>query len=91
MALYDLQRYLYRLKNEPEMQDAFLSNREAHMLSHGLTEQERKAMSDKDLIALWRYGVHPLLLAPLGRFFNLPPEQYRATLRSLAGERKLRS
>jgi len=91
MALYDLQLYLYRLKNEPEMQDGFLLNPQAHMLSHGLNEQERKAMSDKDLRALWRYGVHPLLLAPMGRFFNLPPEQYRATLRSLAGERTLRS
>ncbi len=91
MALYDLQLYLFKLKNEPDMQADFLQDREGHMLRHGLNQQERQAMLDKDIQALWRIGVHPLLMAPLGRFFNLPPDQYRATLRALAGERRLRS
>jgi hypothetical protein len=91
MALPELEHYLYRLKMAPAMQQAFLADRQRHLAGEALSAAERDAMLQGDLETLWRMGVHPMLMAPLGRMFGLGPAEYRARMRPLAGERMLKS
>lgn len=91
MALYELEHYLFRLKNSPEMQQALVADPQGHLASEGLDDNARNAILGKDLVALWHLGVHPLLLVPLSRFLGMPPPEYRATLKPLVGSRSFRS
>jgi hypothetical protein len=91
MALPQLEHYLYRLKTTPALQQAFLADRDGHLANESLDAEERQALVAGDVESLWRMGVHPMLMAPLGRLYGLKPADYRARLRPLAGERLLRS
>jgi hypothetical protein len=86
MELYDLEHYLYRLKNDPGMQQQLATDPQAH-----LDASVRKAILEKDVVALWHMGVHPLLLVPLSRFLGMPPPEYRERLKPFAGMRVFRS
>ena len=44
-----------------------------------------------DLAALYKMGVHPLLLAPYSRFMAIPRPKYQSALDPLRGLRTLRS
>lgn len=91
MALYDLHLYLFQLKNDPAMQQAFERDPEAQLAGRGLDPAAVRAILDKDVVTLWEMGVHPLLLVPLSRFFGMPPPAYRDALRPHAGKREFRS
>jgi hypothetical protein len=91
MALYDLEHYLYRLKLDAALQADFMSRRNEHLAAQTLDDDARAALAGGDLEQLWRMGVHPMLMAPLGRLFGLAPDEYRRRLRPLAGVRPLRS
>lgn len=91
MALYDLEFYLYQLKSDAGMQAALASDPEGHLRSQPIEEEARKAIVNKDLVSLWRMGVHPLLLTPLARLLGISPAAYRAQLRPLSGQRRLES
>ena len=91
MELYDLEHYLFRLKNEPAMQAALAKHPEAHLESFGVEGEAREAILVKDVAALWRLGIHPLLLVPLSRALAMKPHDYRAALKPLAGQRLFKS
>lgn len=91
MPLYDLEHYLFKLKNDPAMQKELAENPERHLAQQGLDEEARTALLSKDVPALWKMGVHPLLMAPLSRFFGMVPADYRATLKPLINQRTFRS
>lgn len=91
MSLYDLEHYLYRLKRDPVLQADYLSDPAHHLATQKLSPEQRDALGRKDLAALWAMGVHPLLLAPLGRLFGLTPEQFRQVLRPVAHLREFHS
>ena len=91
MALYDLEHYLFRLKNDPAMQADLAADPRAHLAAHRLDEVAVRAIVNKDVAALWNMGVHPLLLVPLSRFFGMPPPVYRELLRPHAAGRPFRS
>ena len=91
MALPQLEYYLYRLKTTPALQQAFMADRDSHLANESLDLEERQALNAGDFESLWRMGVHPMLMAPLGRLYGLKSADYRARLRLLVGERMLRS
>ena len=91
MDLYDLEHYLFRLKNEPALQAGLVAEPEAQLRALGIEGDARDAILAKDVAALWRLGVHPLLLVPLSRTLGMRPEAYRAALRPLAGQRPFKS
>lgn len=92
MALYDIQHYLFRLKNDPGMQRALLADPQSHLDGQpALDSEAREAILSKDLVSLWKMGVHPLLLVPLSRVFGMPPQQYRDLLAPHAQARSFSS
>jgi hypothetical protein len=52
---------------------------------YGLSEAEARALVDGDVAALYRLGVHPVLLNGFARAC-VPRDRYRATLAALAAE-----
>jgi len=91
MPLYELERYLFRLKNDPAMQAALKDDPAGHLAQQPLDEEQRTALRDRDVAALWRMGVHPLLLVPYSRFVGMPVPEYRQRLAPLVGQRSFRS
>jgi len=91
MALYDLEHYLFRLKNDPALQQALAANPQEHLEAQELNENAKRAILGKDVVALWHMGVHPLLLVPLSRFLGISPPEYRERLKPFAGSRTFRS
>lgn len=91
MSLHDLERYLYRLKLDPAMQAEFMDRPIEHLAGQILDAASRQALADKDLEQLWLLGVHPMLMAPLGRLFGLTAAQYQARMRAVAGQRRISS
>lgn len=91
MALYELEHYLFKLKNDPAMQAELQHDAAAHLARQQLDEPARAALLNKDLAALWHLGAHPLLLAPLSRYFGMAPTEYRAVLKPFRHQRQFRS
>lgn len=91
MALYDVELYLFKLKNDPAMQQALAEDAQTHLAAQNLDDESRAALLNRDVQALWKMGVHPLLMAPLSRFFGMTPSEYRALLKPLSNQRTFRS
>jgi len=89
MSLYEVQRLIHRLNIDPAAVERFRTAPAALLQEYALDDAERAALLAGDVPALWRMGVHPLLLLHYARARRIPmPEVYRQ-LRPLAGERRL--
>jgi hypothetical protein len=90
MSLHAVERLLHRMNRDPQIGGAFMADRAAAVSNYGLgiTEEERRALTDADLLALYRLGVHPLLLAPASRFFSMDQRAFKETLAVAVGERR---
>ena len=91
MALYDLESYLFKLKNDPMSQRALVADPKSHLAVQAIDETAKNAILNKDIGALWQMGVHPLLLVPLSRFLGMTPLEYRQRLAPHRGIRSIRS
>jgi hypothetical protein len=81
MPSYDLERYLFDLKNDPELQINLRAGK-TDLTRYRLNDAERRAIAEMDVVALWRMGVHPLLLVPFSRFAGMSAPDYYARLRA---------
>jgi Aromatic-ring-opening dioxygenase LigAB, LigA subunit len=91
MSLLGISSFIYRLKNDETVRTAFESRSDAAFEGFELTQDEKTALRDGDVVALYRLGVHPLLLAPFSRYAGIPRPKYQAALAPLKGLRQLRS
>lgn len=91
MSLYGVQRTMFRLKKDKAFARTFAEDRQAALADADLTDEERTALTGGDLAALYRMGVHPLLLAPYSRAMGIPRPRYQELLDPLQGLRRLRS
>lgn len=91
MSLQALEHFFYRLKSDPEVRPRFLTDERAYAEKLDLTAGERKALLDRDLIGLYRLGVHPLLLFPFARAVGVSVPDYKKTMSAIAGERFFKS
>lgn len=87
MTLHVVERLLHELNRDPARAARFREDPTHELEKRDLTEEERKMITDRDVLALYRHGVHPLLLAPASRFFGLDQEEFRAALAPAIGER----
>lgn len=91
MSLFGMQKFMYVLKKDKALQQAFKADANAALAAFALSAEERAALASGDLAALYRLGVHPLLLAPYSRFMAIPRPKYQAALDPLKGLRTMKS
>ena len=82
---------MYRLKNDATIQEHFRQRSSAAFSGFELTDEELCALREGDVAALYRMGVHPLLLVPYSRYAGIPRPEYRSKLASLRGSRMMKS
>lgn len=87
MTLHAVERLLHELNRDPVRAARFRDDPLSELESRDLTTEERDMMVARDVLALYRHGVHPLLLAPASRFFGLNQDEFRAALAPAIGER----
>ena len=91
MSLYGMQKFMFLLKKDKSLQARFKEDAASALSAFPLSEGERDALAAGDLAALYRMGVHPLLLAPYSRFMAIPRPRYQTALDPLRGLRAMRS
>lgn len=87
MTLHAVERLLHELNRDPARAARFREETTAELESRDLTPEERTMITERDVLGLYRHGVHPLLLAPASRFFGMDQEAFRAALAPAIGER----
>ncbi len=87
MTLHAVERLLYDLNRDPPKVGRFRAAPDEVMENYDLTDSERDLLRSRDVLGLYRVGVHPLLLAPASRFFEIDQREFRAMLAPAAGER----
>lgn len=89
MTAYGLQKAIYEYLNAKGRPDAPALDPEALRARYELSEAELRALCEADVAALYRLGVHPVLLNSYARA-RVPRDRYRAALaeleRASAGE-----
>jgi len=85
MTAYALQRAVYDFLNPRGRPGAPTLDAGALRARYGLSEAEARALVDGDVAALYRLGVHPVLLNGYARAC-VPRDRYRATLAALDAE-----
>lgn len=81
MSLYQVQKLLFHVNRDQQLQARFVSDRESLVASYDLTADERRAVLAADFHALYRMGVHSLLLGPLAATLGMSFPDYLAILR----------
>ena len=62
MSLYTVQKLLYELNRDPQVQDAFNADRDALLCRYRLTEEEADAIRSNDIGKLYILGVNGQIL-----------------------------
>jgi len=91
MSLFETQKFIYNLKKDKSLQQSFRSEPDRALTDFALSALERDALKTGDLAALYRLGVHPLLIAPYSRFMGIPRPEYQEQLNPLRGLRRMKS
>jgi hypothetical protein len=65
VSLHQVQKLLFRVNRDRQLWARFLDERERLAVEYGLVGDERRTILETDLRALYRMGVHSLLLARL--------------------------
>jgi hypothetical protein len=81
VSLYQVQKLLFHVNRDRAVRARFLGERERLVAEYHLAEDERRAVVDADFHALYRMGVHSLLLGPLAATLGVSFPDYLAILR----------
>jgi hypothetical protein len=76
MTLYALQKVLYELNRDPQVQDAFADDREAVLSRYRLSDEEVEAMRDDDIGKLYILGVNGQILMHFAAWRGLSWDEY---------------
>lgn len=68
MSLYGVHKTLWLLQNDLDFRERLRSEPEAALADMPLTEEERQALLNHDMAALYRMGTHTFLMSRIPRF-----------------------
>lgn len=88
MSLYYVQKLFYHLLVDPKVKNRFQTDPDATLSDYKLTPEELRAIKSFDLAALYRMGVHPLLLRPFSGLKAMGMPEYLKAISGLAEEKK---
>jgi hypothetical protein len=81
MSTYALSKLLREVNRDPATRERFFKDAAAVAAGYDLTEEERRAVLDRDVSALYRLGVHGLILRPFTLLYQLPEPDYLSAIR----------
>ena len=84
MSLYQLQKLIYHVNRDAERREHYRQDAGAFAKKYDLTEEERLALLNVDVRALYTIGVHSLLLRPFTLLNKVSNEDYAKALKGLA-------
>lgn len=83
MSTYTLNKMIRDVNRDPGKREAFFKDAAAFADAyHPLTDEERRAFLAKDIGALYKLGVHGLILRPFTLLHKMPEPEYLAAIRS---------
>lgn len=81
MSLYALQKLIREINRDPKMRERFSKSATEVALEHDLSPAERAALVERDYGALYRLGVHGLLLRPFSILHGVSEPAYLQAIR----------
>jgi hypothetical protein len=88
MSLYYVQKLFYHLLVDAKVKQRFQTDLEDTLSDYKLTPEESAAIKSFDLAALYRMGVHPLLLRPFSGLKGMAMPEYLKAISGFAEENK---
>jgi len=76
MSLYQVDKLLFALFNDLELQEKYKQNADDVLKRYDLQESELKAIREVNAGALYRMGAHSFLLWQFARMMQLKPAVY---------------
>ncbi|HWO42489.1 MAG TPA: aromatic ring-opening dioxygenase subunit LigA [Candidatus Eisenbacteria bacterium] len=83
MSLYQLQKLIYQVNRDRAARERYREDPAAFARDYELTDEERRAVLDLDIRALYTLGVHPLLLRPFTLLHRVSNDDYAKALAGL--------
>lgn len=81
MSTYALSKLLREVNRDPVTRERFFKDPAAVVAGFDLTDEERQAVLERDIGALYRLGVHGLILRPFTLLYQVPEPDYLAAIR----------
>lgn len=81
MSAYGLQKMIRDINRNPESRERYFSSPEQVFPRYELSDAERQAVLARDFGALYRLGVHGLLLRPFSILHEVSEPDYLAAIR----------
>jgi len=83
MSLYGIHKTLWLLQNDLHFRERLRSDPDAALSELPLTDEERQALLNRDMAALYRMGTHTFLMSRIPRFNalnGLTRAEYQASI-----------
>ena len=81
MSLYAVQKFLYHLNREPEVQRRYREDRDALLQGYDLNDEERSAIREGDIGKLYVLGCNGQLLMHFAPLLGVPWAEYLEAMR----------
>ena len=83
MSTYTLNKMIRDVNRDPALRESFFKDAAAFAAGYSpLSDEERRAFLAKDIGALYKLGVHGLILRPFTLLHKVPEPAYLAAIRS---------
>ncbi|MBX9738563.1 MAG: hypothetical protein K2X62_00735 [Beijerinckiaceae bacterium] len=82
MSAYALNKLLREVNRNPQTRERFFQNAADVLPQFDLTDVEKQAVLTRDIGALYRLGVHGLILRPFTLLQQMPEPDYLKAIRS---------
>jgi hypothetical protein len=86
MSLYTVQKLLYELNRDPQVQDALNTDREALLSCYSLTEEEADAIRGNDMGKLYILGVNGQILMHFAAWRGFAWDEYIQAMKDALAE-----
>ena len=81
MSSYALNKLLRDVNRDPGIRERFFKDAAAVAAGYDLSEEERRAVLARNVTALYRLGVHGLILRPFTILHQMPEPDYLEAIR----------
>jgi hypothetical protein len=82
VSLYQVQKFLFDLNRNPDVQELFRSDRTALLDRYALTAEERQAIQTQDIGLIYVLGANGQLLMHFAAFLGISWPDYLAAMRN---------